>query len=338
MVVSLAIVSIIMGAMGSIIVLATRALPTGKAYDDLLVDAAGALERFASELAYATDITDASHTTITFTVPDRDTDGIDETIRYAWAGIVGEPLTRTYNGVSANLVDNVSSLGIGYAVAIGTREEQTGGGEGPEQTLHAYQGAQNGSESIKPRRILGETFAPTLPVGTISWSVTRVSIHGQQLQGADGSVVVQIQEAAADHTPSGVVLWERIVDESELPESASWFEMLVGGVTGLEPSQQLCLLISNGSGNKPGEFSIASGITTMPGSYMLYSINDGSSWDVRSESAMLHRVEGTATTAANTETVEYQLLLRADVSLTVGDAPKADAYLAIRTLNRPEVQ
>lgn len=337
MVVSLAIVSIIMGAMGSIIVLATRALPTGKAYDDLLVNGADALERLASELAYATAITEAGATAITFIALDRDSDGSDETIRYAWSGTVGDPLVRTYNGTPANLVDNVQSLGIGYASETGTRDEETGGGEGPEQTLHAYQGAPNSSEMIKPGWVLGEAFTPSVPIGTISWSVTKVAIHGEQWNGADGTVVVQIQEAAADHTPSGVVLWERTVDEAELSETAAWFEMLVGGVVGLEPGQQLCLVISNGSGKKPGKFSVATGIAAMPGAYMLYSNDGGASWDVQSSSAMLHRVDGTVTTAPGTETVEYQALVRADLSIVVGDAPKADASLSVRTLNRPEM-
>jgi Tfp pilus assembly protein PilV len=69
------------------------------------------------DVSLATAITEQTATAITMTVPDRDGDGQPETIRYAWSGVAGAPLTRQYNGgTAATLADNVYQFNLTYLI------------------------------------------------------------------------------------------------------------------------------------------------------------------------------------------------------------------------------
>src|SRR5215468_2376022 len=96
--VGIAVVSVIIVAIGSVVMVAAKALPTAPGPTETTVTSNSAMDRIASELRYATSITEATPTSVAFTVADRDGDGQPETIRYAWSGASGAPLTREYNG------------------------------------------------------------------------------------------------------------------------------------------------------------------------------------------------------------------------------------------------
>ncbi len=66
-----------------------------------------ALTEMLADLELALAFSENTDHAITFAVPDRDGDFLSETIRYAWSGTPGDPLTRQYNGgTAANLVEN----------------------------------------------------------------------------------------------------------------------------------------------------------------------------------------------------------------------------------------
>src|SRR5439155_275969 len=80
MAVSLAVVSVLMVALGSVVVIAAKALPAAAGPGEVSLAAGAALDTFTSELRYATAITEATLTSVTFTVADRNNDGNPETI------------------------------------------------------------------------------------------------------------------------------------------------------------------------------------------------------------------------------------------------------------------
>ena len=52
---------------------------------------------------------------MTFTVADRTGDSAADTIRYAWSGVAGDPLTRQINaGTAVTVAANVQSLQLSY--------------------------------------------------------------------------------------------------------------------------------------------------------------------------------------------------------------------------------
>ncbi|MCY2929664.1 MAG: hypothetical protein NTV86_09265, partial [Planctomycetota bacterium] len=76
--------------------------------------ATGLLQQITAEVALAKTVTERTATAITFTIPDRNADGQDETIRYSWTGTAGGALTRTYNGTGVTIADNVYYFNATY--------------------------------------------------------------------------------------------------------------------------------------------------------------------------------------------------------------------------------
>jgi len=75
------------------------------------------LEQMTAELESALYFKDRSLTSLEFVVGDQDGDGAPETIRYAWSGVNGDPLTRTFNAQPAETVAaDVYKFMLGYTV------------------------------------------------------------------------------------------------------------------------------------------------------------------------------------------------------------------------------
>ena len=93
LVVSLAITSILMVAIGSAIVLAGGAIP--RTNDPMIPtdDAYDVGNDMAAELEFATAFSERSVWAVEFFVPSRDGDNTPERIRYEWSGTAGDPLT-----------------------------------------------------------------------------------------------------------------------------------------------------------------------------------------------------------------------------------------------------
>src|SRR5687768_7307632 len=78
MLISLSVMAIIMAALGSTIVLASRALDHEAGPGAATVAARRVTDRMLAELGAATSFAERSATAVAFTVPDRDGDGLPE--------------------------------------------------------------------------------------------------------------------------------------------------------------------------------------------------------------------------------------------------------------------
>src|SRR5689334_20631330 len=125
MVVAMAVMSILTAAIGSVILLASRALPGARGPTETTLTASAALDQLVADLRAATGITAAGATAVTFTVPDRTGDGIDDTVSYAWAG-AGSPVVRTFNGdAGAQLLASAAAFALGYSKRTVTTNQVT---------------------------------------------------------------------------------------------------------------------------------------------------------------------------------------------------------------------
>lgn len=75
--------SVIVLAMGSVLMLAQQAVPESGDRATSMTSAWGAAERFANDLSTATSC-DTSAGKWTLTLPDRDSDGVEETVVWTW--------------------------------------------------------------------------------------------------------------------------------------------------------------------------------------------------------------------------------------------------------------
>lgn len=114
---SVAIVTVLMSAMVASIAIASRSLDDGTSPTGRVRNAAAVLDEINAEMSLAVSFSERSADAVTFTVPDRDGDQADETIRYAWTGGPDYRLTRQYNGGAAAVVaEDVRHFALTYGL------------------------------------------------------------------------------------------------------------------------------------------------------------------------------------------------------------------------------
>lgn len=119
MVLSMAVMTVLLGGISSAMILASRAVPDLETPLKARADGYHAADGLASELFAAQTITSRTATIVEFTVADRNVpaDNISETIRYSWSGIYGQPLTRRYNnGTIDTVLENIYQFDLRYDI------------------------------------------------------------------------------------------------------------------------------------------------------------------------------------------------------------------------------
>lgn len=107
--------TLLLAGMASSLYVASRGLDIADEATATASGTARALDQITRDLQHATRFIERTSTAMTFTVPDRNGDGLPETIRYAWGGVNGDPLTYELNGVSGGaLATNVSQVDFSY--------------------------------------------------------------------------------------------------------------------------------------------------------------------------------------------------------------------------------
>lgn len=101
MAVALVSSGVLVAGLASALYMATKALPPIDSISRQEMAASAVLCDVMADVGMALSFSERSATAITFTVPDRDGDSLVETIRYAWSGTAGDPLTYQYNGGAA---------------------------------------------------------------------------------------------------------------------------------------------------------------------------------------------------------------------------------------------
>ena len=303
-VVSLVIISTIMAAVTSTMLLASRAIGNSSSGGiGKMPESSEIAEQIASDLSLALAFSERSDTAVEFTVPDRDGDGQVENIRYAWSGTAGDPLTRRYNGgPQAVLADNIHHFNLAYMLktvepAVSQPPEES------DEVILIYHDDRSGgslkSQKIKSNEWCAQYFMPALPDNAISWKVTRVEFRAKKSGSADGVFAVQIRAADGNQKPTTTVLAEATVNESSLSSSYEWVTLAVGPVGELDPSAGYCVVVKHVSGGREVakiEYE-KDGSPMTPDSHWMKTTNAGASWsNPEDKKDMRFFVHGTYTT------------------------------------------
>jgi hypothetical protein len=261
--VSLGLVSVLLLAMGSVMVVSGRAVAVSATHaGEAKVD--DAVAAIASEQRLALEILERSQWSVTFRVPDRDNDGAPETIRYVWSGTAGDSLMRTYNGEPETVfVRDVKNFKLTFLEKTLTPIPAVEV-ESPEVLLVSHTGAPGGTNpnyTMTSTAWCSQYFKPAFPADktVVSWQVTRVNVRiGKAGTVPAGSTLYwnfQIR-AATDPAlqPTGPALGNETVRvnvgplTAVVPSTATPPWMLTPitftNVTGLDPAKGVCLVIS----------------------------------------------------------------------------------------------
>jgi prepilin-type N-terminal cleavage/methylation domain-containing protein len=333
MVVSLSVVSIVFLAMGSVMVLASKALPTENDTTTLTFDASDAVQQLVSELQTATSVAGSTDKGIAFTVPDRDNDGSDEGIIYLWSGVPGDPLIRQYNGGAlVQVLPKVYEFALVYDTkAVAQPDAMT---ESAEALLSSRNvGASTKNYPINKSDWIGQYFQPSgLPANAVGWSVTRVLVMARSNGGVNGQTLVQLRvPRSGDVLPSNTVLEQVTMYESNLTGAYAWYPFTFTAVRDLLPGKGLCLVLRWVVDKNAADIRYND---NMSGD-LLTTNNAGMSWNVESGKSMVYYVYGTYTAPVPQPPV---ILLRSvTLTLNPGQFPASRVRTAVTALNQPQM-
>jgi prepilin-type N-terminal cleavage/methylation domain-containing protein len=334
MVVSLSVISIIFLAMGSVMVLASKAHPSSASAAAQTFGAADVLQQMASELEVATSVTGTADKRITFTVPDRDGNGRDETISYGWIGKSGSPLVRKYNsGTAVNILPAVYEFNLTYDAESVPQPDLLV--ESDEVRFSSKTSVINqGDFDVKEKEWIGQYFEPDgLPAEAAAWSVTRVLFVAIQKDTADGVTLVQLREATDHGLPTDTVLGEMPMYESDLHSSFyTWQTFNYSNVRDLKPGVGLCLVLKC----RLNPVSAYVYYDKDSGDGLFVSKDTGASWSRVSGEEMAHQIYGTYSVPVPQPPLK--MLRSVTITLNPGSDPASRVRTAVTLLNQPEVQ
>jgi len=297
MVVSLGITSIILCACGSVMLLASRVMgisAAGPGVSRAVADAAA--DQVAADLQMALQITERTATAVTFTVPDRNSDGTPETLRYAWAG-AGSPLTRQYNGQpapAASMAENVQLFNLDWLLKAAGPLPPV---ESPEQLLVSRDWPTSGDRhnyTIKSNAWAAEYFQPVLPANALSWKITRVKVKLARNGTHTGTMTIGVAFADGAMKPASNTLDSLNVDVVTLSPTSTWVEFASSCLEGLDPAVGMCVLVTT-TDSQPGVVEYDDQGPTVNMTWYT-SANLGSNWSVGSGRNVLQLcVYGTVT-------------------------------------------
>ena len=333
--VSLTIATVLLGGIASAIVVAGHALPNRETDATQLAHGSDIADRIAGELFCATVFTERTANSVEFQVADRDGDLTPETIRYAWTGTPGDPLTRQQNsGAIVNLLDALQEFELSYDLKVVTEDPLPPGSESAETLLSSHVASNTGNSfSISSSDWIGQYFAPTLPADALSWRVTRVRFEAKSRGQANGETRIQLRSASASNLPESTIIEEHPMFEADLSNGYQWVEFPYSNVSGLAPGQGLCLVLQHVSGSKSANVRFDNS-----GSSGCLETNDGGlSWTNWGMRAMNYYVYGTYITDGSGPPLSREWLLSAGIMLRIGSDPVTRVATATRVLNAPEV-
>lgn len=335
--VALSVLSILMLAMGSAVVLSAKALPSPDSPNTAVLRAARALDHLADDLRGAVHITHASATTVTFVVADRSGDGAPEVITYAWSGTGGDPLTRTQNGGTAQtIIEAVHSLHLTFDQ---TNEVTWYPGPAVEsaETELASHNAKSGLSNftVTETEWTGQYFAPTLPADTLSWRVTRVLINAKRDDANSNDITrVQLRPPDANNLPRSLTYEEELMYESTLQANYTWQEFTFSDVADLPVDDGLCLVLTTTGNTGASRMEYQSSVTSTPNQAML---EYNGSWASAPTQSLQYYVYGTTTSLDADISLTRQRIRSVRVDMTLDNKPNTQLGVTVPTLNAPPV-
>ena len=336
--VAMAMFSVVAVALGSAVMLASRAVPDARNPAATQLATSRVAEEMCAELSFALTFEELTATAVTFTVADRNGDAQPERIRYRWSGAAGAPVTRQYNGGPAVVVlEDAREFALVYdrrAVLQPTTYTESG-----ESLLFSYTGSVlnlPAAFTVTKTNWCAQAFDAGLPGGIYSWSVTRVQFQARQSGSAAGEVRVQLRPASETGVPTTKVVRLSKLSEASLPSSFGWIEVPFSGANGLSPTQNYCIVFRWSRDTEACDV-MYHGLSLALGTGPKYSqtTNSGSSFSLDGLRVMPMRVYGRVTTQ-DPPTYRYYLT-GVRPTMRVGTDTSARVTSAARVLVEPEV-
>lgn len=297
---SLAIIATLMVAIGSVMVLTGRAvgMSATQAAEVQIDDVVGT---FASEHRMALTVTERTPTSITFTVADRNGDGAPETIRYAWSGVAGDPLTRTLNNaLPAVVAKGVKKFQLGYLTQTAPAAAPPEVESTTDDLVYSYEVGTTSAYTMSMTGWPAQSFVPTLArANATSWRVTQVQLMasravGSTAQLAARSWTVSLCASDALGKPNfAAPIEQQTLTMTGLSTGMAWSPVIsfTNAAQNLSPTQQYWIVVSQSILSTTGSVGFDSASTATANPFAATSTS-GTSWATFTGRDMKIRVYG----------------------------------------------
>ncbi|KAA0216469.1 MAG: type II secretion system protein [Leptolyngbya sp. PLA3] len=326
--ISLAILGIILAGVASAFALATSALPDSRTQSTDSLRATLALMR--SDLRDAIHVRSLDAAAIECTLPDRDSNGKPEVVRYAWSEVPGSALVRTMNGDASDVSEGLSAFSIVADAREVVESIATSSGTSATSTLGsvpANTGASSTWVTFARKSGYGQLVAPNLPAGAGLWTITQLKyLCRPENYGDHTKRLVQIRLADSTGMPTPTVLFEATFDKSDL--SPWWWQystMTVTGMPYLRPDERVFVCFINPEDAVRYGYPMRK--TTSSGSGLWTTSNAGSTWSAQSSASLFVDVVGNYTEVKGSANLVHTFATGLGVS--AGDAYAQSVSLPI---------
>lgn len=332
LVIAIAVSAILLLGIQSALSIALRSVPDPRSGAASTLKANRIVDQLVTELETAVFITDRSATSIGFTVPDRNGDGVNERIRYQWTGTAGGKLTRQYNGGAADTIaEQVDLFNLTpTATSVSDTYPLLGVEDSSESLLFDHYSTSGlGNLDVTATNWVGQHFTVTLPPGAVSWRPTRVQFMSKKASLL-GTTLVQLRPATSTFAPSSTILEQFSLLESLLGVSYSWQSFDLTQVGGLPSDASLALVLQRTAGAKSLTVQSTNGFGGLERS------PDGASWNYDSGKSLVSRLYGKLTRSSGEGSISTHYLTSMDVVLRMADSSPT-IRTAAALLNHPEL-
>ncbi len=288
---SVAISSVLLLALTSVVLLASKAIPANATATDARDGAAGAIDSLLAELASAKNVSVATPTSITFTVPDRTGDGVDDTIAYQWSGAPGGTLQRNFNAAGwTNVSPPLSAFALNYSKRSTTSNVTTSTQiDSGEITLWSWNGWSGSTPSttfasLSTTAWANQMFQVSLAQAGINrLEITRISLQLKQTS-TSGNVLVGVYNESS--TGAGTTLGTMVGSQASVAATAlspagGWVDFTMNGVVFSNASMGELVVQVSSSASSTGNARLtylSDSVSHPGGPVLLTTSNGGITW------------------------------------------------------------
>ncbi len=339
LIVASGVAAILLASLGSVVMLASRAVPR-----DAAAAGAGAATFAAdlrAELEAAEGIVAWSDRALVLTVPDGDADGRPERIQYAWSGTPGAPLRRSFDGTpAADLLPGVESLVLSMRRSVRTERfpgpavedvsarqlaaflaGDAGGVQvDAELALDAASlevrvlevdlglGGEDPDPAIPERTLTttaraGQAIAPRLPPDAIAWRPTRIDVALVREALAVDRIVGELRPSVGGR-PGTEVLASATIDPGVVVDRTGWWSLVFAAAPAIPAGEEVILVLRGDRADESGASKVRWDADPAT-SGRLKSEDGGSTWTRHGGQALEHRVFGRVLRETGVRTIHH---------------------------------
>jgi hypothetical protein len=145
-------------------------------------------------------------------------------------------------------------------------------------TCDTVTGSSPQSFNVSGSSAAAQYIRPTFPAGTTDWAITRAKLYLTRTSGNSKTLSVSIRTADANLAPTSTILASSTaLTSGALNASGGWAELSLP-VSGLLPTQGICIVIEPGSGGGDCNVQYLQSGTAQPFNTHFMSSANGTTW------------------------------------------------------------